>query len=99
MGSRSLLDFADMDSYQMRWVYGRPRDKHGRLRRGAEDLPDWVEVDADGMRVVTDQTTFSSMFHQVKSSQGLKPEQVKDAWQMYLMDNPKLAVVGHLRSA
>lgn len=80
-----------MDDIQMRWIFCRKRDHAGNLTRRDPDLPDWVEVDTDGMRVVSNPVSFTSMFKQVKKYQGLDESRTKQCWQEYIVENPKLA--------
>lgn len=91
--SKSLQEIAGYDTYQILKVVARKRDKYGRLVRraeGEEELPDWVKVDEDGMRIVENPVPFSKTFRQVKEYQGLDEIGTEKAWQEYLCDNPCL---------
>lgn len=90
---KTLAEIARIDDIQMRWIFCRKRDRNGNLTRRDPELPDWVEVDADGMRVVNNPVPFTAMFKQVKKYQGLDEAGTKQAWQGYIADNPKLAKV------
>lgn len=65
----------------------RKRNKFGELVRNEEDLPEGVEVDDEGMRVVKNPVAFSKMFRQVATMRGLDPDQ---EWDRYLERNPGL---------
>jgi hypothetical protein len=52
------------------------------------ELPDWVEVDDQGMRIVTNPIPFREMFWEVNGH--LLPEEILTAWHAYLVDNPQL---------
>lgn len=89
---KSLSEIARLDDYQLRWVVFRRRDKYGGLmRRGANDLPPHVQVDANGMRVVTNPQPFSKMFRDVKRRQGVVNERdIEERWKQYTAENPQL---------
>ncbi len=62
---------------------GLRRDKWGALVKHVEDLPPWVEVDDDGMRIISKPQSFGKMFRQVKKFQGLNKEKAEQAWVAY----------------
>jgi hypothetical protein len=85
-----MTEIAGLDTYQLAFVYGRRRDKQGQLVRvGSEGLPDWVEVDADGMRVVSDPVPFGRMWGQVCHGRGWSKEATTRSWQEWLKANPE----------
>jgi hypothetical protein len=88
---KTLAEVAGYDVYIMRHVLNRRRDKYGRLVRKSEELPPWVEVDDDGMRVVTRPCSFASMYRKVKRWQGHSTESAEEHWKKYLRDNPRLS--------
>ncbi len=67
-------------------VVGLRRDKWGALVRHTEDLPPWVEVDDEGMRIVSRPTSFGKMYRQVKRGQGLSKDKAEQAWVAYVAD-------------
>lgn len=68
-----------------------PRDKWGKLAEG-EQLPDGVEVDGQGRRVIPrdKQMSFTQAFARAKKSQGVDRDQAQQHWEQYLAKNPQL---------
>lgn len=85
---KTLQEIAGYDNYQLLWVLFRKRDKYGRLIRVDSELPPWVKVDANGMRVVGKRVSFGAMYKQVKRTQGLSKEEADKKWKDYLETNP-----------
>lgn len=88
---RRLKDIAGYDSRQLRWVEFRPRDGRGNLR--TDDLPPWVHVDNDGMRVVENPTSFAACFRMAQEWRGADGRQAAAAWDEYMRANPGLAAL------
>lgn len=82
----------------MQNVIARKRGKGGKLIRGGSDLPSWVHVDANGMRVIPrgKRSSFSKMFQQVKQNRGLSKEKIKQDWDNWRQANPKFGKGGPL---
>lgn len=86
---KSLAEVAGYDLRQLRLVICRPRDANGRLVRGGERLPPWVEVDAEGQRVVSNPVPFQEAFYQVQARAGRNRAQAADAWLDWRLRNPR----------
>lgn len=80
---KTLEQVARWDDRQMLGCIGLRRDKWGALVKHVEDLPPWVEVDDDGMRIISKPQSFGKMFRQVKKFQGLNKEKAEQAWVAY----------------
>ena len=87
---RTLEEIADLDDYQLNYIFARKRDECGRLVRRDPDLPWWVETDHEGMRIVSNPVPFSQMFVQVKENRGMTREQSMRAWSDYRKGIKKL---------
>lgn len=79
-----------MDDLILVHVFGRPRDKFGRLIRHNSELPPWVEVDADGMRTISKPVPFSAAVRKAWRGAGVNEGEVERRWQSYKKANPKL---------
>lgn len=87
----TLADIAGYDDVQISHVICLKRDKYGQLvRRKRNDLPDWVEVDENGMRIISKPVPFSKMYRQVQRDRGLSKEAASGRWKAYQAANPKL---------
>ncbi len=86
---KTMVEIAGWDDCQMRWVVCRKRDKSGRLVRRDPSLPDWVETDERGMRVVTNPVPYSTMFRQVMRGRGLTDREAAVAWAAWRTENPQ----------
>ena len=87
---KTLVEVAGYTDWQLSYVLCRRRDKAGRLDRSPrEELPPWVEVDDDGMRVIRNPVPLGVAFKQVQRRRGRTDEQAVAAWQRWLDDNPK----------
>lgn len=85
----SMEEIAGLDSYRLRWIYFRDRDKTGRLvRRGQQGLPPECEVDSEGFRIVSNPQPFSRMFAQVCRGRRMTREQTAESWAAFKADNP-----------
>ena len=91
---KPLSEIAGYDDLQLRWIIFRARDKHGRLIRKTKDLPDWVEVDEEGQRIISNPKPFEFMFRQVQLNRGKSREEADKDWQGFLAENPKLGKGG-----
>lgn len=71
-----------------------PRDKHGRLRREDKGLPEGVEVDDNGYRVVGEgsskRTTMAQAIKRAWRRHGMTKQQVEEAWARYKEANPDM---------
>ena len=87
---KTLAEIADYDGVQMMLIVCRKRDKYGKLIRG-EQLPPGVEVDSEGMRVVSNPVSFEGMFRglKLKQTRGNR-ELTEQLWEGYLEANPSL---------
>jgi len=66
-----------------------PRDQHGRLKRRYRDLPEGVEVDANGMRVITGpKISLKEATYRANRELGLAEADIDKLWQKFLDDNP-----------
>ncbi len=91
-----MTEIAGIDSYQLRWLHSRARDKTGRLIRGGRDgLPDWCEVDADGRRVISNPTSFGRMFVGVAKARGWGKEATVASWREWVKANPQFEAKGN----
>ncbi len=86
---KSLSEIAGYDALVLKWVVFRKRNKYGALVQAHDELPPGVEVDDDGMRIISNPVPFSAMFRQVKKRQGLNKEQTEAQWQEWLLVNPQ----------
>jgi hypothetical protein len=89
-GEKSLAEIAGYDDRQLHYVVSRPRDKQGRLYRRGGDLPEGVETDAQGMRIVREPVAFAQMFREVQEYQGVPEPEQAARWQTYREANPGL---------
>lgn len=91
-----MREIAGIDTYQLRWIYGRERDETGKLvRAGKDGLPEWAKTDSRGMRVVENPTSFGRMYGQVARSRGWTRERTVASWQEWLKANPQFAIKGN----
>ena len=90
--NKPLAEVAGYDDVQMRWLLFRERDRWGQLMRVDKDLPPWVHVDEDGMRIVKNPTPFEKMYKQVRQYQRWTPENIEDDWLDFKRHNPKMGV-------
>lgn len=95
--NKTIDDIANYDDVQMRWIVFRKRDKYGGLVRSSSELPDWVEVDDQGMRIVSKEVSYQAMFRQVKKKQGLTGDKVEESWKYFLSTNPEFGKHRHGR--
>lgn len=74
-----------------------PRDHQGRLKRIDPDLPPWLKVDDDGMRIPSGKRmSFKEMFFKRCRKQGKTKAEAEVAWKQYQDDNPKMGRGGPL---
>ena len=70
-----------------------PRDKHGVLKR-SKGLPEGVEVDERGFRVVGEgssrRTTMEQAVKRSWRKQGMSKQAVEETWQRYREANPEM---------
>jgi hypothetical protein len=90
---KTLADIAGYDNYQFLRVICRRRDRYGKLVRG-EELPEWVEVDEDGMRTIGNPVPYEVMYKQVKTSSGMERDQAERSWEQFLEEHPRFGVGG-----
>jgi hypothetical protein len=84
---KTLAEIAGMDDLQMRWVVSRRRDQQGRLIRRDRELPEWVEVDAEGMRIITQPRRFGDVFRRTYEELGLSQQQIEARWTGFWNEN------------
>ena len=89
---KTLDQIAGWSTLFMNRVLLLARDQSGRLIPPNEMLPDGVEVDARGMRVVPpdQRRPFTQTYRRVKEAQGLSGEESQKYWDRYLNQNPQL---------
>lgn len=89
---KTLEQIAGWSTAFMNRVLLLPRDSSGRLVPPSEQLPDGVEVNADGQRVIPhDQLRpFTQSFRRAKEMQGLSMHDAQAHWDDYLNRNPRL---------
>lgn len=94
-GGKTLKEIARLTNYQMHWIVFRKRNsKTGALVRKSSNLPEWVEVDERGMRIVSNPKPYREMFCQVQKSRGLP---VQETWDEFLGKNPEYLKKGGMR--
>lgn len=83
----SLKELAGLTDLQICWLYFRPRDKYGRLKRkgrhratkvSAPKTKDWQKQSYEGM------------YRHVWKERGLSDEQIAEKWQAKLSAEPSL---------
>lgn len=84
----SLAEIAGYDPYILREVIGRKRDQFGRLIRVGSDLPEGVEVDGNGQRIISWPTAFSNAFRNARRFHGINQETVAREWEALVKEDP-----------
>lgn len=88
---KTIEEVAGYDDLQMGEVIWRRRDRSGVLMtEDDEELPPWVHVDSEGQRIVPRPKSFTSMFREVKSWQGLDRQRAEEALEEYRKHNHQL---------
>ncbi len=91
VNGKSLAEIASYTSWQRRGVLFLKRDRDGQLvRRRHYDLPEGVEVDKEGRRIISNPVSLGEAFRQVHAKAGLDDKKIKKAWKRYKKDNPKM---------
>lgn len=84
-----MEEIAGLDSYRLRWVYSRARGDDGKLIRRSSGMPDWVEVDSRGQRVVRNPQPFVKMFKTVcTKTWRMDRDQLVATWEDFKQSNP-----------
>ncbi len=91
---KTLKEIARLTNYQMQQIIFRPRDKGGALRRKDPELPEWVETDSRGMRVVSNPKPYGEMFRQVYENRGLDKDKIQETWNSFKEKNPQFEKKG-----
>jgi hypothetical protein len=83
---KSVSEIAGYDDAQIHNVIFRKRDNKGAIIRkgGANDYPDHVKFDSNGMRVITNPCGFRDMYASVQKRRGLNKEVIEDKWKAFL---------------
>lgn len=79
----SLVEIAGLDDVQIAYVLNRRRDRHGNLIREDEELPPGVEVDDNGMRIITNPTSYGRAYVKAKMHYGVSEHQAKDEFRKW----------------
>lgn len=89
---KTLAEIAGYSTIQMNHMLFLKRDKWGRLEDPRNALPPGVEVDDNGMRVISpnNRRPFTKSFQRVKKRQGLNDAEAQKAWDDYLARHPSL---------
>jgi len=85
-----MQEVARYDDYQLFHVILRARDQFGRLIRKMAGLPDWVECDEEGMRIVSKPKPFQVMFQQIGRRAGWSDKEIDNAWGKYKDMYPRM---------
>lgn len=79
----TLAEIARLDDVQISRCLNLPRDRRGNLLRRDSELPPGVEVDDDGMRVITNNCGYGAAFVKAKVHHGMDAEDAKKQYQQW----------------
>jgi len=91
---KPLSEIAGYDSWQLKYLIFRKRDKRGRLIRKSPKLPSWVEIDSRGQRVISNEIPFSVAVKRAHRQIGTDDKTIEKMWGSFLAENPKFGKVG-----